>query len=238
MMRRGPLDRYPPEWVLRQANAHRVAGSIEFNTDHPVTLYLTGGQVYAAEQGVGLPESELATRPMLAEPLARDQVVRLLSQVMDATTGWYFHDPLGQHPREGSTPWETATLLMDIRAKTHETSSLDAWTDRTVALSEGPSSPVTLSSDAWAIVVQLAGSAEAGELRTRLGWSPDRLASALVEIDERGLLGDAPRWRPPPPPARVHHTGPLAPPPPSVPTGAEGEARRRRVLPTRRTVGS
>ena len=36
MMRRGPLDRYTPEWVLRQANAHQVEGSIEFNTGTPV----------------------------------------------------------------------------------------------------------------------------------------------------------------------------------------------------------
>jgi hypothetical protein len=238
MMRRGPLDRYPPEWVLRQANSHQVEGSIEFNTDHPATLYFSGGRVYAAEPGVSLPESELAARPMLAEPLARDQVVRLLSQVMGSTSGWYFHDPLGQHPRQGSAPWETATLLMDIRAKSHETASLAAWTDRTVVLREGGASPITLSPDAWAIVVQLAGTAEASALRSRLGWSPDRIVSALVEIEDQGVLDAAPRWRPTPPVATdAHHTGPLAPPP-TIEAPAEGAAPRRRMLPTRRTVGS
>ena len=56
MMRRGPLDRYSPEWVLRQANAHLAEGSIEFHTDRPVTLYLQGGRAYAAEEGVDLNE--------------------------------------------------------------------------------------------------------------------------------------------------------------------------------------
>ena len=241
MMRRGPLDRYPPEWVLRQANAHAAEGSIEFHTDRPITLYLQGGKVYAAEVGVNLSETDLVERPTSDEGGARDQLITLLTGVMTSESGWYFHDPLGQHPSNGAWTWETATLLMDVRARTHETRSLASWTGRTVALHDTQADSVTLGPDAWAVVVKLAGDANAGELRARLGWSPDRIAAALSEIEDRGVLAPSPAAStvpaapaapvrlPAPPPvttASGHHTGPLAPPP--------GTAAHRRLLPTRR----
>lgn len=212
MMRRGPLDRYPPEWVLRQANAHRVEGSIEFNTDRPVTLFFAAGRVYAAERGADLLEADLAARPILTESRAREKAVNLLAEVMGVTDGWYFHNPLGHHPRQGSDPWETATLLMDTRSKVHESSSLAAWTGRTVSLQETSEPSVTLGPDAWAIIVALAGTTDVGTLRVQLGWSPDRLVSALVEIEDRGVLEPSPAagWRPPPPPPPAAQ---LPPPP-------------------------
>jgi hypothetical protein len=255
MMRRGPLDRYTPEWVLRQANAHQVEGSIEFNTGTPVTLFLSGGRVYAAERGVDLLEADLVSRPLLTETRAREKAITLLAEIMGSTTGWYFHDPLGQHPRLGSVPWETATLLMDIRARVHETSSLADWTGRSVALKESPASSVTLGADAWAVVVALAAATDVATLRSQLGWSPDRLVGALIEIEDRGALDPAPVWRPPPSapagsgtlpqpprpshhpaPSDGHHTGPLAPPPAVDPGTAS--AVRRRMLPSRRTTGT
>lgn len=228
MMRRGPLDRYSAEWVLRQANAHEVEGSIEFQTDRPVTVYFDGGKPYAAEPGIDLAEAALFDLPVAAEESARDQLVDLLSVALTARAGWYFHDPLGQHPSRGAWRWETATLLMDIRSRAHETSTTASWSDRTVALRDGTASTVTLGPDAWAVVVKLAGTADAAELRTRLGWSPDRIAAALSEIEDRGVLDARPAARPPgsplpPPPAavptpplagpRAGHTGPLSPPP-------------------------
>lgn len=249
MMRRGPLDRYPPEWVLRQANAHRVEGSIEFHSDRPVTLYLAEGRIYAAERGVSLAEADLAGRPVLPEQRAREKVVSILAEVLASSSGWYFHDPLGHHPRGGAATWETATLLMDTRAKAHESNSLAAWAGRSIVLQETPAASITLGPDAWAVVVQLAGTAKASELRAQMGWSPSRLAEALSEIESRGVLDATPVWKPPPPPplsatppppasltappGDVHHTGPLPPPPP-----IDDSAVRRRVLPLRRTTGS
>jgi hypothetical protein len=246
MMRRGPLDRYPPEWVLRQANAHEAEGSIEFHTDQqPITLYIQGGRAYAAEVGVNLSETQLAGRPVLDEASARDQVIALLAGVLPAKAGWYFHDPLGHHPTSGAWAWETATLLMDVRSRSHEARSLSSWTGRTVAVCRTPADSITLGADAWAVVVELAGSAKASELRTRLGWSPDRIAAALAEMEDRSLLepfhdepfqppapAPAPARQPPPPAVAVgagHHTGPLAPPPATAPT------HRRIGLPSRRS---
>lgn len=255
MMRRGPLDRYSPEWVLRQAHAHQVEGSIEFHTSHPATFYLDAGRIYAAEAGVDLVEGgDHDLIPDEAE--TRQRVVHLLAQVMGADGGWYFHDPLGQHPGRGSWVWETATLLMDTRAKAHEVNALATWAERTVSLDDTRSDTITLSRDAWAVVVQLAASASSTDLRTRLGWQPDRLTAALDEMERRGVLDAEPRWRPPapvtsgsafsstsaaagPPPPVVwgpgdgHHTGPLAPPP-VLPE----QRTKRRKLTGRKSAGS
>jgi hypothetical protein len=235
MMRRGPLDRYSPEWVLRQASAHQVEGSIEFHTERPMTLYLQAGRAYASEAGVDLAEQDLAERPALSEGEAREQTVSLLLDVLSASTGWYFHDPLGHHPIGGSWTWETATLLTDTRARVHETNSLAAWADRTIVLHETTDAGVSIGADAWAVVVALAGSATGTELRTQLDWSPDRVAKALAEIESQGVLKpNALRATTPPPPTDAsspHHTGPLAPPPTTDPS-----ALRRRVLPLRRST--
>lgn len=244
MMRRGPLDRYSPEWVLRQAQAHEVEGSIEFHTTHPATFFLDGGKIYAAAEGVDLAESGFDDES-LDEEACRTQVVQLLAQVMGEQGGWYFHDPLGQHPGRGAWVWETATLLMDTRAKAHEVTTLATFADRTVALDELSASSITLSADAWSLVVQLAGSMSSTELRTRLGWQPDRLLAVLNEIEARGVLTPEPTWqsplafsRPGQPAATAdgtgHHTGPLAPPP-ALP--AERSSKRRK-LPGRRTASS
>ena len=249
MMRRGPLDRYPPEWVLRQANAHNVGGSIEFHTDRPVTFYLDGGRIYAGAEGVDLADHDVGGHAIPDEDDARDRVVSLLAGVLAAGGGWYFHEPLGQHPGRGAWTWETATLLMETRAKAHEVTTLAEWADRTVALGDTPASSVTLGADAWAIVVALAGSASASELRTRLGWSPHRMLGALTEIEQRGVLDpDAERSRSDAPtdtfsmafesvgaPIGGHHTGPLAPPPPPP---SDPPSSRRRMLPTRRSSSS
>ncbi|MCU1371080.1 MAG: hypothetical protein JWO77_2274 [Ilumatobacteraceae bacterium] len=242
MMRRGPLDRYPTEWVLRQANAHRAEGSIEFNTDRPVTLFFAAGRVYAAERGADLLEADLATRPILTEERAREKAVELLAEIMGVTEGWYFHNPLGHHPRQGSEAWETATLLMDTRSKVHETSSLATWTGRTVSLHESPEASITLGADAWAIVVALARTTAVGTLRGQLGWSPDRLVSALVEIEDRGVLEPSPAagWRPPPPADPSVGSGPDGhrAGPPDPPPSEDAGMLRRRTRTGRRTAST
>ena len=253
MMRRGPLDRYPPEWVLRQANAHEVGGSIEFHADRPATFYLDSGRIYAAEPGVAVRE-DLSDGSIPDEDEARAQVVNLLSDVLDTEGGWYYHDPLGQHPGRGSWVWETATLLLETRTRSHEMHTLSAWADRSIVLCDSPASAITLSADAWAVVVVLAEAASSTEVRARLGWTPGRLLPALAEIEDRGVMQPEPTWHRAAPVAWPvstsastrdptmaapsvgtdgHHTGPLAPPP-VLPV----PQTRRRKLPGRRTNGA
>jgi hypothetical protein len=260
MMRRGPLDRYPVEWVLRQAYAHRISGSVEFHVGEPVTVYLDEGRVYAAAPGTGAGAAEWADPEAETEVEARRRTISLLSHAIHAGDGWYFLDPFGHRPTNGTWTWELATLLMEVRSKAHEGDTLGAWSSRTIGLQETEGSQVTLTADAWAVVAALAGTASAATLRERTGWSPSRLSQALSEIEQVGVLDPGAAWRPttadgssaavPPagtaggavagatagPATDGHHRGPLAPPPPMA-TDADASARRPRRL-GRRATGS
>ncbi|WP_426573287.1 hypothetical protein [Aquihabitans sp. McL0605] len=242
--------------MLRQANAHQVTGTIEFHGAAPATFYLDGGHIYAAAPGVDVAEDTLVHPATADEVAARRQVVALLAAVLDTDGGWYFHDPLGQHPGRGAWRWETATLLMETRAKTHADQTLAPWSDRRVELEGSSTSSITLGTDAWSVVVALARETSAVELRDRLGWNPGRLLAALAEIEQTGALGPDPAWgalhtadaeqatpAPAAPPEPVpepslsgRHRGPLAPPP--VLPGAGGGSQRRRKLTGRRPGGS
>jgi hypothetical protein len=243
MMRRGPLDRYPAEWVLRQAHAHRATGGIEFHTDRPLTVHVHEGHVYAACEGVGA-DVNLDDLSSLDEPEARAIVVALLGDVLGREAGWYYLDPLAHAATRGSWTWETATLLMETRAHAHEHRTLASWSDRSVELHPTVDAPITLGTDAWAVVAACATSASATALRDGLGWSPGRMLAALDELERHGVLDPAPaptsatetRPAPPAPAARPappapeaaapsaaaatealgsrRHQGPLAPPPP------------------------
>jgi hypothetical protein len=251
MMRRGPLDQYPVEWVLRQAHAHRTTGSVEFHVGEPVTVYLDEGRVYAAAPGVGTDAAGWADPQAETEVEARRRTVSLLSQAIHAGDGWYFLDPFGHRPTNGTWTWELATLLMEVRSKAHEGDTLGAWSSRTIGLQETTEGHVTLGADAWAVVAALAGAASSSALRERTGWSPGRLVQALAEIERAGVLDPGAAWRPaagvePDAPTTApadltgrpaatapagHHQGPLAPPP-LVP---DASARRPRRLGRRAT---
>lgn len=262
MMRRGPLDRYPVEWVLRQASSHQVDGSIEFHTSEPSTFFLRDGRIYAAEHGVGA-EVAAGSDPSVwqDEAGARAQVVAVLASTLPLNAGWYYHDPLGHHASHAGTwVWETATLLMDTRARVHEHQTLAAWTERTVQVQGTSATSVIMGADAWSVVVALTDAAEAAELRARLGWSPARVLSAITELEQLGLLAGQTSWQPdlaaaraesavmPPPLAAPpdltpalsgtsptgRHTGPLAPPPVLPVPGRDGKGAKGRKLPGRR----
>lgn len=255
MMRRGPLDQYSVEWVLRQANAHRISGSIELHVAEPVTIYLDEGRVYAAAPGTGADAAAWADPTAETEVEARRRTVSLLSAAIRATDGWYFHDPFGHRSTDGTWTWELATLLMEVRSKAHEGDALSSWTSRTIGLQETSGTQVVLGADAWAVVSTLAATASARALREQTGWSPDRLALALSELEQAGLLDPGAAWRSapaadasaPPPPAVTgtgahgpgtagtgRHQGPLAPPPD---LSATAQTRRPRLL-GRRATGS
>lgn len=243
MMRRGPLDRYPVEWVLRQASSHQVSGSIELHSEVPATFWLRDGRIYAAEPGAGH-ERAFSGDPSvwLDEHAARAQVVDVLSAALGGLEGWYYHDPLDHHPCPGGAwVWETAVLLLDARSRAHERQTLAAWTDRPVALAGTDATSVMMGGDAWAVVVALAATAPAHEVRARLGWSPDRVLAALSELEEIGVLDGPVHWQ-----ADLHRerrAPAMAPsaapaPPPSSPAAAAALPLRPTAPPPPRSGGT
>ncbi|MCB0964300.1 MAG: hypothetical protein KDA98_13545 [Acidimicrobiales bacterium] len=238
MMRRGPLDRYRPEWVLRQAAAQRVTGTIEFHGEPAATLFLDDGQVYAARRGVG----DATDGPEGPDEVSqRLLAVELLARVLPVAAGWYYHDPLARHPARGAWAWEVEALLSEARRQDRPAPTLSSWSDRPVAPSPVPSTSITLDADAWTVVVALTGPASANELLSRLRWSPSRLLAALDQLDQRGALTADGR----PPPATTgdavpSRTGPLLPPPDWTPDDIEAaeepeeRPRRRPLLSLRR----
>lgn len=239
MMRRGPLDTYSPEWVLRQANAHAATGSLEFHTDRPLTFHLLGGRIYGAAEGVG---PAVDGGVLADEHSARRHVVELLTDVLGRVSGWYYLDPLGESPTRGAWSWETASLLMETRAQAHADRTLAAWTSRTLSLRPTDAPGIALGADAWAVVVAMARRSTTDALGQELGWTPGRLLAALTEIEQRGVL-DPERVGPPSSsgtgaPTASRHQGPLSPPPPisasalitpiTDATGARGRRRGAR----------
>jgi hypothetical protein len=113
MMRKGPLDRYPPEWVLREAGIRRVSGAVEFQTTHPVTVYLDDGAVYAAHAGSVADATTDDATP--SEDAARSRVEGLLADLVDQHQGWYFHHPLDHHAGHRPWSWDPQSLLLAAR---------------------------------------------------------------------------------------------------------------------------
>jgi hypothetical protein len=188
MMRRGPLDRYPVEWVLRQASTSRAGGSIEFHGPEPMTVFLDAGQVIGAAAGIASEDPGVLT-VACSEPeesSARDLVVSLLGSRVAGRTGWYYHDPL-EHRVSAPWGWDVAALLADARIRGRDDRTMAEWSDRTVGLrptGEG----ISLSADGFAVVATLAQTLPAAELRLRLGWTASRMAAALQELDRSGAL--------------------------------------------------
>ena len=189
MMRRGPLDRYPVEWVLRQASANNASGCIEFHAPVPVTVFLDAGRIAAAVRGISSETEDAiaAARADADEDEARRKTVTVLAVVLQGEGGWYYHDPL-EHRGSGGWRWDTASLLNEAHAQTHGERSLSAWCDRTIMLQVPERADVRIGADAWAVVVELAGTAQAADLRGRLGWDSARLVAALDELDRSGAL--------------------------------------------------
>ena len=243
MMRRGPLDRYPPEWVLRQAGAHGASGSLEFHTERPITLHLDDGRIYAGAWGIGAADPSGAAD----EGSARRAVVELLTELVDHRDGWYYLDPLGEGPGRGAWSWETASLLMDTRVRAHEERTLASWSGRRIELRPTEAAGVALGADSWAVVVALTSATSTEDLAAGLGWTPDRLVAALAEIEQRGVLDPGPVRRSDPgggpgaaaaPKPTGRHQGPLAPPPPlsaaALISAGDGPAAERSRLRRRR----
>ncbi len=208
MMRRGPLDRYPADGVLREAEVQRIDGSIEFHGDGTATFYLDAGRIYAADDGTGMPPPYDSADD---EAARRADAEALLREALRWRTGWYYHDPLGHLPDAGAWSWAPSELIVaaqtggrgDVALPTaidapEPVSSLpppppSAGDQRLVALLVGGDGPVTLSADAWAAITALATPTTAAVLAGRLGWDPGRVGGVLDELVE---LGRASRTEP------------------------------------------
>jgi hypothetical protein len=188
MMRRGPLDRYPVEWVLRQAGSSRADGCIEFHGPEPMTVFLDGGQVTAIVAGISSQDPSLivCARAATDEDTARAVSVRILSARLAARVGWYYHDPL-EHGAVAAWSWGAASLLLEARTCGREDQSLDHWDERQITVCP-TGNDMALGADAWAVVAAIAGTIPAAELRVRLGWNGTRLTTALEELDRSGAL--------------------------------------------------
>ncbi|MCB1031655.1 MAG: hypothetical protein KDA95_09970 [Acidimicrobiales bacterium] len=185
-MRKGPLDEYPPEWVLRQVSAQQITGSVEIHGETPVTFHVDAGRVYAAAVGTGDEACDVAMP--LDEDEARKQVVALISHVLDVTEGWYYLDPLGHASNRGMWSWEVPSLLLEARSQSHGDRTLGAWRERPVALRESSTGEVVLGDDAWSVVVALSAATSTNALLSTLGWNPGRLRSALDELTRASVL--------------------------------------------------
>lgn len=223
MMRRGPLDRFPVDWILRQAATNQASGTIELHGPRPVSIHLAGGRVTHLDRTPPDPSGRgagaAADPPTDATPgdesTARRRVVDVLATLLTADEGWYYHDPLAVGPATGPWSWEVAGLLMDARACAHEHRALGPWSDRRVGLRADPASAtVTLGPDAWAVITAIAADTEATEVRSRLGWRADRLVAALDELVSCGAARAATQAPEPrsDPPASVAFAGLPAPP--------------------------
>jgi hypothetical protein len=214
MMRRGPLDRYPVDWVLRQADLGRITGAIEVHADRTITLYLDGGRIYGcdADDGLDAPDDEEQARAI---------AVAALASVVDASSGWYYHDPLGHQPGAGTWSWDPTELLAAARAGRSRPAAAPPATstaelppppgsaappppaphppvrapgaDRQVALTDPANGGVRLSADAWTAIVALAADAGEEQLAGALGWEQSRLTGVLHELVDQGLARLSPR---------------------------------------------
>jgi len=208
MMRRGPLDRYDAEWVLRQASAHDTSGSIEFHTDRPLTLYLRNGRVCHAVEGVA--ETGLADEPGTApvdEGTAHERVVELVGTALAAADGWYYLDPIGHHAVATAWDWDGASLVVAARRRQRATGEPAVTSTETpTAAAPGPErtaprTPTTATAPVAAAPersprperrVELIAPADHGQVTlTAEAW---RIACALAATREADALREDLGW--------------------------------------------
>jgi hypothetical protein len=187
IMRRGPLDRYLPAWVLRQAVAHGLDGSITFEQAVPTTFFLDDGSLYAAAEGAD-PNPEEADGDPPDEATARAQLVRLLVDVQCRTGGTYVYEPFGHHPACGLWRWDVEDLLAASRTASSEVTAAAIYGHQRLAVRADGAGTGGLDPDARAVLATLADTATTEEVRTELGWEPSRLLGALMKLHRAELL--------------------------------------------------
>ncbi len=185
MMRRGPIDRYPIEWVLEQVALFEVSGTIELNTDHPATLFVRDGALCLVLAGI----VEEAPDGPRGEATARRSSVEVLAEALRAREGWYYHHALGGHRLDVPWRWEVSTLVAEAKAGVAGPAGGGRWDGARVELRAGVPVPIAaLGADAWSVVVAMAAPAQADAVAARLGWPPERIGEALDELAAARLV--------------------------------------------------
>lgn len=121
-MRRGDLAQYPLDGMLDDAARDRVSGAIELHTASPAVLFVHDGRIYMALRAGESPPSvdeDLDDRQYQAALVAeeirqRAKVVEILGeQITQAGEGYYFHQPLIDHPLAGAWGWSPSDLYAE-----------------------------------------------------------------------------------------------------------------------------
>jgi len=127
-MRRGDLDQYPLDGVMVEAGRDRVTGAIELHTRKPAVLLVHDGRIYLALRDGEMPpevDEDLDDRQYQAALVAeeirqRGRVIDVLreqiEQLDEDAEGYYFHQPLTDHPLAGAWGWDPAELYEEARA--------------------------------------------------------------------------------------------------------------------------
>lgn len=209
-MRRGPLDRYPLDAVLRTAAEEHASGSIAVEALTAGTIHLVSGAIcFATLDGMALPPAFVDGRDP-GRDVVRRQVEEVVAVLVECRTGWYHHDPIGAEGIEDRWRFAVPSVLDAVRHLQAETLAARPWTGRPLRLVP-VDADVRVSADAWNVVAAIAGAATAHQARHELGWDGGRLAAALAELDAAGLLRAE----------QAVERGPAAAPPPeSVPPRA------------------
>lgn len=125
MMRKGNLAEHPAPGVLRAAASEGLGGGIEFHVTEPVCVHLEGGRIYlVTRDGLdveitasdALDDAAFEVALATDEARLRDQSVRVLTTVLDATDGWYFFHDLNHHALRGEWSWDTEELIAEAEA--------------------------------------------------------------------------------------------------------------------------
>ncbi len=190
MMRRGPLEQYAVEDILRSAATERLSGSIEVAGDVAGVLFFEGGGLYFATlDGVAVPADVLA--PAATPERRLRHLVTVTAALLPQRRGWYhhhqLHQPLGRHPVWNRRAVPVAVVLAQAVGLVERHRSLEPWADGLLAVA-GVDDPVQVDADGWAVVQAMAQPTSVYELAERLGWSSERVGVALGRLAADQLI--------------------------------------------------
>ena len=188
-VRRRPLADCSLAEMLRRAASEEMSGSIEIRADIGGIICLEDGRIYfAALDRAPLPDlrdSEELRRSRLA-----GEFVAALAAMSGQKRGWYFLTPhrpqLGDDG--GSILFDVEELLEEMERRLARCAALASWTGHMVDPRSPEEPEVRLDADMWAVVGAMVSPVAVHQLVDRLGWDPDRIASALDRLGDAQLV--------------------------------------------------
>lgn len=192
MMRKGPLERYPVDDVLRTAAAERLSGSIEVVAEVSGFLFLENGGLYLGTVDGTVPPPGVLPSGAEAPDGVRAHLVTVVTALMAQREGWYHHHqvhhPLGRHPMWNRRSISVEEVLREAGAALEQRAGLRPWSTGVLEVASTDEA-TCLEPDQWAVLGAMAHPATVYGLADRLGWPTDRVAAALDDLSHRRLLG-------------------------------------------------